>query len=364
MIAHATINSIRVLVPGTGTRFRCGGLNVALQTARLLGRLRPTQVVTYRAREQEHPWLEDLLAQESTPGAALWLVSWGFDVPALLAKLRGRPVVYQAHSSGYGFDLPPGVPVVAVSRNTLGYWGDRAPRNPLFLVPNALEPQWLARGARLGAVDHGSVRRPIDVLVQQRKSSPYVLERLVPALREQGLTVEVQSGWVEDLVELFNSASVYLYDSAEYWRGRGVSEGFGLPPLEALACGCVLFSSFNHALADTLTPGVTAHQIGQGSLQNDLSRIAAAAATPEPWRPQPSVLESLLAEVSEERWLDHWQRTLEQLEQLQAQNALGLDPAAALRSPSTRRLRWEQRLDRLRGKVADRLPGWPRRVRR
>ena len=364
MIAHPTINSIRVLVPGTGTRFRCGGLNVALQTARLLGRLRPTQVVTYRAREQEHPWLEDLLAQESTPGAALWLVSWGFDVPALLAKLRARPVVYQAHSSGYGFDLPPGVPVVAVSRNTLGYWGDRAPRNPLFLVPNALEPQWLERGARPGAVDRGSDRRPIDVLVQQRKSSPYVLERLVPALREQGLTVEVQSGWVEDLVELFNSASVYLYDSAEYWRGRGVSEGFGLPPLEALACGCVLFSSFNHALADTLTPGVTAHQIGQGSLQNDLSRIAAAATTPEPWRPQPSVLESLLAEVSEERWLDHWQRTLEQLEQLQAQNALGLDPAAALRSPSTRRLRWEQRLDRLRGKVADRLPGWPRRVRR
>ncbi len=361
MIAHATINSIRVLVPGTGTRFRCGGLAVALQTARLLGRLRPTQVVTYRAREREHPWLEDLLAQEATPGAALWLVSWGFDVPGLLAKLRGRPVVYHAHSSGYGFDLPPGVPVVAVSRNTLGYWGDRAPRNPLFLVPNALEPQWLARGARPGAVDRGSDRRPIDVLVQQRKSSPYVLERLVPALREQGLTVEVQSGWVEDLVELFNSASVYLYDSAEYWRGRGVSEGFGLPPLEALACGCVLFSSFNHALADLLTPGVTAHQIGQGSLQNDLSRIAAAVATPEPWRPQPSVLESLLTEVSEERWLDNWERTLEQLEQLQAQNALGLDPAAALRSPSTRRLRWEQRLDRLRGKVADRLPGWPNR---
>ena len=32
-------------------------------------------------------------------------------------------------------------------------------------------------------------------------------------------------------------AAVVLYDSADYWRGRGVSEGFGLPPLEALACG-------------------------------------------------------------------------------------------------------------------------------
>ncbi len=26
---------------------------------------------------------------------------------------------------------------------------------------------------------------------------------------------------VDDLVALFNDATVYLYDSAEYWRGRG-----------------------------------------------------------------------------------------------------------------------------------------------
>ena len=89
-----------------------------------------------------------------------------------------------------GFTLPPGVPVLAVSRNTLGYWGDRCPRNPLLLVPNAIEPAWLERGAR-GSAE----RRPIDVLVQARKSSRYVLEQLVPALRQRGLRVEVQSGW-------------------------------------------------------------------------------------------------------------------------------------------------------------------------
>ena len=247
-------NSIRVLVPGTGTRFRCGGLSVALQTARLLSTLRPTDVVTYRERSDGHPYLDDVLQAEQSPGKSLWIVSWGFDVPRSLMRLRGRPVVYQAHSSGYGFGLPPGVPVVAVSRNTLGYWGDRAPRNPLFWVPNALEPQWLERGARPLSSDRDAVaERPIDVLVQKRKSSPYVLEQLVPALQAEGLKVEVQSGWVDDLVDLFNRSKIYLYDSAEYWRGRGVSEGFGLPPLEALACGCVLFSSFNHALADTLT---------------------------------------------------------------------------------------------------------------
>ena len=115
--------AIRVLVPGTGSRFRCGGLSVALQTSRLLGNLRPTCVVTYRQKTSENPYLFDLLKTELPSKEILWLVSWGFDVPFLLGVLKGRRVVYQAHSSGYGFHLPPGVPIVAVSRNTLGYWG-------------------------------------------------------------------------------------------------------------------------------------------------------------------------------------------------------------------------------------------------
>jgi len=353
-------NSIRVLVPGTGTRFRCGGLSVALQTARLLSTLRPTEVVTYRERSDRHPCMQDLLRAEQSPGRALWIVSWGFDVPRSLAHLQGRPVIYQAHSSGYGFDLPPGVPVVAVSRNTLGYWGDRAPRNPLFWVPNALESQWLERGARpLSADKEAAVERPLDVLVQRRKSSPYVLNKLVPALQAQGLRVEVQSGWVEDLVDLFNSAKVYLYDSAEYWRGHGVTEGFGLPPLEALASGCVVFSSFNHALADTLTPGETAHQIGQGTLENDLLRVSAAVASPGQWLPDPLKLEALLLESSETCWCERWRSLLSQLDALGEHSAMGLTSERALRSPSTRRLRWMQRWDRLREKGANRLSGWP-----
>ena len=352
-------NPVRVLVPGTGTRFRCGGLSVALQTARLLSTLRPTQVVTYRERSDRHPFLDDLLGAESAPGDALWIVSWGFDVPRSLERLRGRPVVYQAHSSGYGFDLPPGVPVAAVSRNTLGYWADRAPRNPLFLVPNALEPQWIERGLRPGSAARSArSERPIDVLVQRRKSSPYVLNHLVPALQAQGLRVEVQSGWVDDLVALFNRSKVYLYDSAEYWRGRGVSEGFGLPPLEALACGCVVFSSFNHALADMLTPGATAHQIGQGTLANDQARIAAAVANPDGWLPDAATLDGLFAEVAEQRWCERWAQVLTQLEDLRVHGAMGLSADAVLRSPSTRRLRWMQRWDRLQSKVANRLPGW------
>ncbi len=314
---------VRFLVPGTTGRFRCGGLLVELQTARLVSEIAPVEVVTYRQREPDHPYLDDLLRAEPSPAEALWIVSWGFDVPKLLRRLKGRPVAYHAHSSGYGFDLPPGVPVLAVSRNTLGYWGNRAPRNPLFLVPNALELQWLERGAR-----HSGASRPIDVLVQQRKSSTYVLQQLVPALRARGLRVEVQSGWVDDLVDLFNSATVYLYDSADYWRGRGVSEGFGLPPIEALACGCVVFSSLNHALADLLDPGRLGHQIGCGTLAADVERITAAVAEPEGWRADPEALADLLAASGEEALIHRWRQALHCLEQYWLHLAAG---RAALR---------------------------------
>jgi len=339
---------IRFLLPGTGDRFRCGGLLVELQTAELLAGLgeRPVELVTYRQRQPGHAFLPDLLRQEAAPGQALWIVSWGFDVPMLLRRLRGRRVAYHAHSSGYGFDLPPGVPVLAVSRNTLGHWGDRAPRQPLHLLPNALDRRWLRSDGTDAAADPPGRPRPIDVLVQERKNSRYVLDQLVPALRARGLRVEVQSGWVEDLVGLFRSASVVLYDSAEYWRARGVSEGFGLPPLEALASGCVLFSSFNHALADQLDPGLVGHQIGCGTLAADLDRISAAAADPQAWLPEPRRLQALLQESSEaalaERWrralvaIDvHWQRLLDAAE-------------PPLHSAPTWRLQLGQRLVRLR----------------
>ncbi len=344
------MRTLRFLVPGTTGRFRCGGLLVELQTARLLSGIATVELVTYRQRQADHPFLADLLRDEP-PGLAgdqpLWVVSWGFDVPLLLRRLRGRPVAYHAHSSGYGFDLPAGVPVLAVSRNTLGYWGDRAPRNPLLLVPNALEPCWLERGARTGGSP--GERRPIDVLVQRRKTSAYVLEQLVPALRARGLTVEVQSGWVEDLVELFNSATVVLYDSAPYWRGRGVSEGFGLPPVEALACGCVVFTSLNHALADHQDPGRISHQIGAGTLTSDLDRIEAAVRCPQRWRPDPEALERLLADGSEPALLRRWSEALQLINDHWDRLAAG-EPA--LKSPSRGRVGLQQIRQRLASRMA------------
>jgi glycosyltransferase involved in cell wall biosynthesis len=155
--------------------------------------------------------------------------------------------------------------------------------------------------------------------------------------------VEVQSGWVDDLVDLFNNAAVYLYDSADYWRGRGVSEGFGLPPLEALACGCVVFSSLNHALADFLDPGVVGHQIGAGTLQGDLERIARAVREPWSWQPDQAHRDALLAVASEQELVRRWDQALGAID---GHWDRLLACAPALRPPSRLQLRGSQALRR------------------
>ena len=310
--SETLFTTIRVLVPGTSSRFRCGGLSVAKQTVRLLSELRPTTLVTYRERTEQHPFIDDLLKEDLIDGKCLWIVTWGFDVPRLLKRLRGRNVIYHAHSSGYGFKLPPSVPIVAVSRNTMGYWGHHASRNPLFFIPNALESQWIERGDLKGDL----AIRPIDVLVQKRKSSNYLLFELVPALRAKGLRVEIQSNWVEDIVRLFNDSKVFLYDSTEHWSAAGVTEGFGLPPVEAMACGCIVFSSLNHALSDILTPGEIGHQIGCGSLSNDVNRIIAAVCNPSDWKPSSIKSDLALLELSEESHVRRWKDVLNQIDKL------------------------------------------------
>ena len=308
----AKFTDVRVLVPGTGPHFRCGGLSVAKQTVRLLGELIPTTLVTYRERSIHCQFIKDLLKEDPIDDNSLWIISWGFDVPRLIKRLRNRNVVYHAHSTGYGFKLPPTVPIVAVSRNTMGYWGHYAPRNPLFLVPNALESQWIKRGDLRGDV----AARPIDILVQKRKSSNYLLYELVPALRTKGFRVEIQSDWVEDIVHLFNNTKVFLYDSTEHWSAAGVTEGFGLPPIEAMACGCIVFSSLNHALSDILTPGEIGHQIGYGSLSNDVDRITAALLHPIVWKPSSSRLDIALKDLSEKTYIKRWDDVLQKINQL------------------------------------------------
>jgi glycosyltransferase involved in cell wall biosynthesis len=81
------------------------------------------------------------------------------------------------------------------------------------------------------------------------------------------------NSFVDDLSKLFNRSKVYLYDSAEYWAQQRVSEGFGLQPMEALACGCQVFSSINGGLSDYLDPGFNCYKIAVLILLNMILNV-------------------------------------------------------------------------------------------
>jgi glycosyltransferase involved in cell wall biosynthesis len=249
------------LLPGTKGKFGGGGLLAELNIYALAQEICAAQIVTYRQREVEYPFLADILAVNK-PQESIFVIGWGFDVPKIIAKLQGQNIIYHAHSSNYGFSIPPSIPIITVSRNTMGYWGQQAANGLIYYLPNQIGDEF----RNLNQV------RDLDVLVQTRKSSEYLLKRLIPALQSR-CRVEIIDGYVEDLAGLFNRSKIYLYDSAEYWAVSGVTEGFGLPPLEALACGCEVFSSLNHGLADYLDPGFNCHKIAGYSLEYDLTKI-------------------------------------------------------------------------------------------
>lgn len=253
------------LLPGTTKQFFAGGLTAELKTMAIAQKICPAEVVTYRNREPDTLFLEDVLAEDQYRDC-IFVVCWGFDVPQLVQQLEDRFVVYHAHSARYGFRLPARIPIVTVSKNSMSYWGEKALSSLIYHLPNEISPNF----------KNHHLERDVDVLVQTRKSSEYLLQQLVPNLQKQCKVVLLDS-YVEDLVGLFNRSKIYLYDSAEYWGRFRLTEGFGLPPMEAMACGCQVFSSVNHALADYLDPGFNCHKISGYSTEYDVQRILQTA---------------------------------------------------------------------------------------
>ncbi|TBR60246.1 glycosyltransferase [Westiellopsis prolifica IICB1] len=285
------------LLPGTDSKFACGGLWAELKTFNLAKEVCHADVVTYRQREEGKLFIDDLL-QDKNLDDVIFVISWGFDVARLANKLKQYNVVYHAHSAGYGFKLPASIPIISVSRDTMGYWGQLSPHSLIYYLPNQISNEF----------QNLHSQRDIDVLVQMRKSSQYLMQELIPALQEK-CQVFVVNSYVEDLPGLFNRAKIYLYDSAEYWAQQGVSEGFGLQPLEAMACGCQVFSSINGGLADYLDPGFNCYKIAGYSKEYDVKRILKLLNN---WTPS-SLSEELLAEYRHENIIKRLEVILDEL---------------------------------------------------
>lgn len=258
-------------------RMDVGGNTAQIRFVEACSRFTSTTIAYYGEKRQNEPHLDDYLTNLPRPGDPIFIIHWGPDIGQLLQRLTGRDVIYVAHSTGWNLDLPPHVPILCVSRHTMAYWGRRAPASYIAYLPNVVETDAVALPDD----------RDVDVLVQVRKTSPYVLDRLVPALQAQ-CRVHVLDGWVDDLSSWFRRAKVYLYDSLEHWIDLGATEGFGLPPLEAMSHGCVVFSSVNDALADYLDPAFNCRKIRVHSLSWDVKAVVQAVEQQAPSPPTQS----------------------------------------------------------------------------
>ncbi len=322
------------LLPGTTQKYFCGGLVAEMKAMKLAQQVTDAAVVTYRQREPNKLFLPDLLAAGPRSNQ-IFVVSWGFDVPKLVKQLQGHHVMYHAHSSNYGFRLDSHVPILTVSRNTLGYWGQQAPHSLLYYLPNEISPEFVNL--------HQS--RDIDVLVQVRKTSSYLRQSLLPALSKQ-CNLQVLDGFVEDLAGLFNRSKVYLYDSAEYWAIQGLTEGFGLPPLEAIACGCQVFASMNHALADYLDPGFNCQKIAVYDTGYDVQRILRSLTQ------QPTALPAeFLQTYREESIVQRWQSILPEINDFFDYQEKSFSGIAPLTKWRVQTLWWQSKLAKLQGKL-------------
>jgi len=247
-------------------RMDVGGNSAQVRFLEACSRFTKATAAFYGPKTAGQLHLDDCLGRASQGmDAPIFVIHWGPDIAMLLNVLKGQHVVYIAHSTGWGMDLPPEVPILCVSRHTMAHWGRYAPNSYIAYIPNIVEITDAA----------AQPPRDIDILVQVRKSSRYLLDHLVPALRER-CTVTVLDGWVDDLSVWFRRSKVYLYDSLEHWANVGATEGFGLPPLEAMGQGCIVFSSVNDALADYLDPGFNCRKIRVHSLSWDVEAVLRA----------------------------------------------------------------------------------------
>ncbi|MCJ8281393.1 MAG: glycosyltransferase [Rivularia sp. ALOHA_DT_140] len=289
------------LLPGTDGKFACGGLFAELKTLNLAQQICDAEVVTYRQREKDKLFLDDLLKQQNSEQNfknVIFIISWGFDVAKLAPRLKSYNVVYHAHSAGYGFKLPASIPIITVSRNTLGYWGQLSPHSLIYYLPNQISDEF----------NNQNLKRDIDVLVLARKSSEYLMQDLVPALQKK-CKLELVDYFIDDIAAIFNRSKIYIYDSAEYWAQQRVTEGFGLQPMEAAACGCRVFSSLNGGLSDYLDPGFNCEKIAVYSKEYDIQRILKVL---ENWSSS-TLPESFFQEYRREHIISRFQIILDEL---------------------------------------------------
>lgn len=268
---------------------------------RMAGLVAGAEVLTYRRREDGYRFLDDL-GRDELAAATVWIY-WHSHFPELAERLAGVPRV-TVFSQAWDFAprIPARWPVVCLSRYLAAEWSLLHPWRLVLFLGAALHPA----ARNLGA------SRDLDVVVHRRKGTPYLHRRLVPALagrlRVEEITERLPQ---EDFFALLNRCRVYLYHfHRSIW---GSLEGFGMQPLEAIACGAIPVSNAYGGLADYLEAPVNSRKIATWSLAYDVAQIEQAVREHDGGNPDQAKIRERYGEeafrtrfAAVERALDHY----------------------------------------------------------
>jgi len=256
------IRAVRVLLPGTRPSGYTGAQKVAIKFAELLNKIVPTEIWTYKTREEGTNFLD--LKNIPEDEDIIWIVAWGLNANHLLNILKKRKAIYFAQAAKWRIIVPISIPILCGSHFIMAYWAQKAPHNPIYLYKHIIDKN--CRNANLD--------RDIDVLYIRRKSTAYLKDVLITELQKH-CNVYISKKFVpkSEVFKLYNRSKVYLYSSELIFP---LVEGFGLQPLEAMVCGCTVFSNLKGGLSDYLDPGICGNKLETYSKEYDIKRILEA----------------------------------------------------------------------------------------
>lgn len=277
------IQTCYIFVPGLSEKYRTGGLLVIQDVGRILTELGYN--VKFVATEEAHPDCaapSDCFQMASKSfNSSIFLTTWGpltkKHIQLIQHNVPSALIAHYAQSFGWGVDILNNVPIVCVSRYVMAQFALHSPGHSLFLIPPHLQKSFVP----------GKANRDIDVLVHTRKQNSYCLDTLLPTLKKTKLKIETITEWIpqENFAALLQRTKIFLYITAPHKAGlfrKLPGEGFGLPALEAVACGAIVGSNLLGGVSDFLTPGENCISLQTDSVKSDMQKIEHAIKTFDP----------------------------------------------------------------------------------